>query len=87
ILWGLCMGAQGSLLKAIVAGLVGPQKRATAFGVFDTFYGIAWFAGSAYMGYLYDTNLTGLVIFSMNMQLLAIIVLYLFIRHNKKTAS
>lgn len=84
ILWGLGMGAQGSLLKAVVAGLVGPQKRATAFGVFDTFYGIAWFAGSAYMGYLYDRNLTGLVIFSMNMQLVTIIVLFLFIRNAKR---
>ncbi|HVU55007.1 MAG TPA: MFS transporter [Puia sp.] len=84
ILWGLGMGAQGSLLKAIVAGLVEPRKRATAFGIFDTFYGVAWFAGSAYMGYLYDRSLEGLVIFSMNMQLLAIIVLFLFIRYNRK---
>lgn len=87
IVWGLGMGAQGSILKAIVAGMVAPEKRATAFGLFDTFYGIAWFAGSAYMGYLYDHSLANLVVFSMNMQLLTIIVLGIFLRKNKKLAN
>ena len=84
ILWGIGMGAQGSILKAIVADMIPPQKRATAFGLFDTFYGIAWFAGSALMGYLYDVSLTGLVAFSMNMQTITIIILVIFIIKYKK---
>jgi MFS family permease len=47
VLWGIGMGAQDSLLKAVLAGVVPIEKRSTAFGVFDTGFGVAWFLGSA----------------------------------------
>jgi hypothetical protein len=43
-------GAQDSLLKAVLVGVLPPERRSTAFGVFDTGFGIAWFVGSAVMG-------------------------------------
>ena len=49
--WGIGLGAQDSLLKAMLAGLVPPEKRGTAYGVFDTVFGAAWFIGSALMGF------------------------------------
>jgi MFS family permease len=72
ILWGIGMGAQDSLLKALLSGIVPANKRSTAFGVFDTVFGIAWFAGSAGMGWLYDQSLTGLIVFSVLLQLAAL---------------
>lgn len=72
VLWGLGMAAQESLLKSLVAGIVGASKRSTAFGLFDTGFGVAWFLGSWLMGYLYSVSLPGLVIFSVAMQLLAL---------------
>lgn len=72
ILWGLGMGAQDSLLKATLSGVVPPDKRSTAFGVFDTAYGIAWFAGSATMGLLYDKSIAALIVFSVAIQLAAL---------------
>lgn len=75
ILWGIGMGAQDSLLKAVLAGVVPPETRSTAFGVFDTAFGIAWFAGSAAMGLLYDKSIPGLVAFSVVLQLAALPVL------------
>lgn len=72
ILWGLGLGAQDSCLKAVLSGVVGPEKRSTAFGVFDTGFGIAWFAGSAVMGVLYDKSILALVIFSMILQVSAL---------------
>ena len=83
ILWGLGMGAQGSILKAVIADVVPSAKRATAFGIFDTVYGVAWFAGSAYMGYLYDTSIEGLIRFSVTLQFFAVIILFLFITKYK----
>ncbi|HTZ94852.1 MAG TPA: MFS transporter [Terriglobales bacterium] len=71
ILWGLGMGAD-SCLKAVVASVAPAQKRSTAFGIFDTGFGIAWFAGSAIMGVLYDTSIPALVAFSVVLQLLAL---------------
>jgi MFS family permease len=50
ILWGIGMGAQESILKAVVAGMVPPDRRGSAYGIFNTGYGLAWFVGSALMG-------------------------------------
>jgi MFS family permease len=70
--WGVGMGAQESVLKAAIAGMVPKNKRATAYGIFSTGYGLSWFLGSAFMGILYDRSITALVIFSGTTQLLAI---------------
>ncbi len=78
VLWGIGVGAQGSIMKAILAGMVAPNKRATAFGLFDTLYGIAWFGGSVFIGYLYDKSLVNLVTFSINMQSIALVMLIIF---------
>jgi MFS family permease len=66
------MGAQESVLRAAIATLVPPERRGSAYGLFNAAYGIAWFLGSAVMGYLYDTSLAGLVAFSVLAQVAAI---------------
>jgi hypothetical protein len=40
--------------------------------VFDTVFGVAWFAGSAGMGLLYDISIPGLIVFSFLLQLAAL---------------
>ncbi|HEY1787553.1 MAG TPA: MFS transporter, partial [Verrucomicrobiae bacterium] len=72
LLWGLGMGAQDSLLKAVLSGVIPPDKRSTAYGVFDTVFGVAWFAGSAAMGLLYDKSIPAVVVFSVVLQLAAL---------------
>ena len=72
ILWGLGLGVQESMLKAILTPVLAINKRSTGFGVFDTVFGIAWFVGSAALGLLYDTSIFGLVILSVVLQLLAL---------------
>jgi MFS-type transporter involved in bile tolerance (Atg22 family) len=77
ILWGIGMGAQDSCLKAVLSTAVPPERRSTAFGIFDTGFGIAWFVGSVSMGLLYDRSIPALVLFSVLLQLLALPVLAL----------
>lgn len=84
ILWGIGMGAQESVLKATVADLIPAEKRATAYGLFGTMYGVAWLAGSIFIGYLYDTSLMKVVTFCMNMQSIALIILFFYIWAAKK---
>jgi MFS family permease len=72
VLWGLGMAAQESIVKATVTGMVGPERRASAFGLFDTGFGVFWFAGSLALGVLYDHSVTALVVFSVVLQLAAI---------------
>jgi predicted MFS family arabinose efflux permease len=77
IFWGVGMSAQGSLLQAILTGVIAPQKRSTAFGLFDTGYGIAWFVGSAVMGLLYEKSLMAVALFSVILQLAALPILFI----------
>ncbi|PLZ95273.1 MFS transporter [Fischerella thermalis CCMEE 5268] len=72
IFWGIGMGAQESILKATIAGLVPKCKRASAYGIFGAGYGLSWFLGSTLMGVLYDWSITFLIGFSVLSQLLAI---------------
>jgi len=76
-LWGVGMGAQESIIRAAVAGMVVRAKRGTAYGVFNAAYGGAWFLGSALMGILYDVSLTALVAFAASMQMASIPLLLL----------
>jgi len=78
-LWGIGLGAAESVMRAAVAVLSPSDRRGTAYGIFNAGYGIAWFMGSAIMGWLYDRSLVGLVGFSIALQLAAIpVLLYLF---------
>jgi MFS family permease len=71
-LWGVGMGAQESIMRAAVAGMVAAKRRGTAYGLFNAAFGGAWFLGSALLGVLYDRSLLGLVAFSALAQLLAL---------------
>jgi predicted MFS family arabinose efflux permease len=69
---GIGMGAQESIMRAAIANMTSPTRRATAYGVFNLAYGLAWFAGSAFMGWIYAHSIGGLMAFSVMAQLLAI---------------
>ncbi|MGZ3506670.1 MAG: MFS transporter [Vulcanimicrobiaceae bacterium] len=71
VFWGIGMAAQESLILAVLAR-VARRREATAFGVYDTIFGIAWFAGSALLGFLYARSLIALVTLSAVAQLAAI---------------
>ena len=77
VFWGIGMSAQGSLFQAMLTGVIPPQKRSTAFGLFDTGYGIAWFVGSAVMGLLYDRSVLAVALFSVILQLTALPVFFI----------
>lgn len=76
-IWGIGMGAQESIMRAQVATMVTSDKRGSAYGIFNTGYGLFWFLGSALMGILYDRSIALLVAFSVVAQLSAIPVLLL----------
>ena len=83
MLWGIGMGAQDSLLKAVLANMVSKDKRSEAFGVFDTGFGVAWFLGSAAMGIIYTKSIPALIIFSVVLQVAALPVFALATRREK----
>ncbi|MGZ7108977.1 MAG: MFS transporter [Methanobacterium sp.] len=71
-LWGISLGAQESIMRAAVALMSPTQRRGSAYGVFNTIFGISWFLGSLTMGFLYDISIPYLVLFSMFTQLASV---------------
>ncbi|HHT9136608.1 MAG TPA: MFS transporter [Candidatus Wunengus sp. YC60] len=84
-LWGMGMGAQESIMRAVIADMVPPGRRGTGYGIFNTGYGIFWFFGSAIMGILYDFSLTSLIAFSVVAQLASIPLLLLVRKYQTKS--
>jgi MFS family permease len=84
VLWGIGMGAQESVMRAVIATMVPADKRGSAYGVFNTGFGVAWFLGSAAMGGLYGLSIPALITFSVLAQLGSI---PLFLLAGKSQAS
>ena len=72
ILWGIGMGAQESIMRAVVPSLVPPERRGVAYGLLNLTFGLFWAGGSALMGILYDISFFYLVVFSIIAQLAAV---------------
>lgn len=72
ILWGVVLGAQESTVRAAVAHLVAPGARATAYGIFNTAYGVAWFLGSSALGMAYDRRIPAVIAICVGTQVLAL---------------
>jgi MFS family permease len=81
-LWGVGLGIQESALRACLGRLVSADRRGSAYGIFDTTFGVFWSVGSAAMGLLYGYSLTALVIFSVVAQLSSVPLL-LSVRRNR----
>lgn len=75
-LWGLGMGAQSGVMRAVVADIVNPDLRGTAYGIFNGVFGLFWFMGSALMGWLYDISTIYLILFSCFSQAAALPLLF-----------
>jgi predicted MFS family arabinose efflux permease len=59
--WGAALGVQESTLRATVADLVPPGRRATAYGVLGAVVGVGAAVGGALAGGLYDVSVALLV--------------------------
>jgi MFS family permease len=76
-LWGLGIGVHESLIPAVVAPLVPSSKRASAYGLFTTGYGLFWFLGSIAIGFLYQHSIPAVSTFCVIVELSAIPLLLL----------
>ena len=74
-LWGAATGVQDSTVKALVADLVPPANRGTAYGVFAAFQGLAALVGGALAGWLYRDHVVALSIGTVVVQALAYVPL------------
>jgi MFS family permease len=82
--WGLGMGVHESIIPAVVAPMVSPERRASAYGIFTAGYGVFWFLGSAAIGFLYDHSLTGTIVFCVATQLCAVPIFIWVVKQQKR---
>jgi len=74
-LWGLGMGAQESIMRAVIAEMIPANRRASAYGIFNAAFGLFWFLGSLLMGILYDFSVPAVIVSSFALQLASVLVL------------
>lgn len=86
-LWGLGIGVHESIIPAAVAPMVPPQRRASAYGLFTTGYGVFWFLGSVLIGLFYTVSIPLLVTFCVVIELAAIPLFLLVRRQTPSTTS
>lgn len=72
ILWALGMGTQESIVRAAVSSWIGPDKRATAYGILNMSVGVFGLLGGSLLGALYDWSPVYLMIVSVLIQLASI---------------
>jgi predicted MFS family arabinose efflux permease len=87
MLWGVASGVHDSVMAAAVADMIPAARRAGAYGVFTTIFGVAWFAGSALQGELYDHSIVALVIVAVAAQLLAVAPLLVAVRGTREAVA
>lgn len=72
LLWGAGLGTHELVMQAAIAEMIPKEKLGSAYGLFGAAFGVAWFAGSAAMGALYDFSILAAVALAVVAHLLAI---------------
>lgn len=82
VFWGAVMGIHETIMRAAIADLTSLEHRGLAYGLFNTFYGVAWLFGSTLMGLLYDISPGYINLFVFFMEAVSVPVIF-FIRREK----
>ncbi|MDI6894499.1 MAG: MFS transporter [Bacillota bacterium] len=87
VLWGAAMAVQETIMRAAIAELIPSARRGMAYGIFNTVYGVAWFAGSAAMGVLYELGVPYVILFALLVELASVPLIFLVARSAKTAAA
>ncbi|MDI3542998.1 MAG: hypothetical protein PWP57_601 [Candidatus Atribacteria bacterium] len=83
ILWGIVLGVHETIMRAAVADLTAISHRGSAYGIFNTIYGLSWLLGGALMGVLYEISVSYLIILAVLFELASIPVLLVLEREQR----
>ena len=75
LVWGTAMGVHDSTMRAAVTDFVPAHRRGAGYGTFTAIYGLAWLAGAAVIGALYEVSLTAVGVFVVVVQAVALVLL------------
>jgi MFS family permease len=80
LVWGVALGVHESTMRAAVADLVPPHRRGAGYGTFTAVYGLAWLAGAATIGALYDVSTSAATTFIVAVQVAALAAYVVLLR-------
>ncbi len=86
VLWGIVMAIHETIMRAAIADMVARNNRAFAYGIFNTAYGLAWFMGSAAIGWLYEISIGSILWFISCIQVLSVLSFLFLNKQLKKNA-
>lgn len=86
LLWGCVMAIHETTMRAAVADIAQIQKRATAYGLFNTIYGAGWFVGGTLLGWLYQSALPSLPWVVLGLEVFAAAVFWFLVRRRQPLA-
>jgi MFS family permease len=81
--WGAAMGIHDSTMRAAVADFVPAHRRGAGYGSFTAVYGLAWLAGAAIIGLLYEHSTAAVDLFVTVVQLVALGLLVPLLRGSR----
>ena len=87
VVWGLGMGIHDSTMRAAVADFVPPHRRGAGYGTFTSIYGLAWLAGTAIIGLLYEHSTAAAALFVGAVQLVALGLLVPLLRRPRQVSG
>jgi MFS family permease len=87
VLWGAVMGIHESTMRAAVADLVPRERRGAGYGTFTAIYGLAWLAGSALIGVLYDVSIDTAISYIVAVQAIALLAFLPVLRSSERTGQ
>jgi len=67
-------------MRAAIADLTPIRKRGSAYGIFNTAYGLSWLFGGVIMGFLYDISIIYLILFVALMEMISVPVFFMIKR-------
>jgi predicted MFS family arabinose efflux permease len=77
VLWGAVMGIHETIMRAAIADLIPLERRGSAYGIFNTVYGLSWLIGATLMGFMYEFMPQAISAFVIVMELISIPVFFL----------
>lgn len=80
VVWGTGMGVHDSTLRAAVAEMVPQHRRGAGYGTFSAVYGLAWLAGAAIIGGLYERSAATATWYILGVQAVALVLLAPLVR-------
>lgn len=87
VLWGVVMAAHETIMRAAIADMTTTDRRALAYGAFNTVYGAGWFVGSWALGTLYGRSVSWASLFIVALELAAGAMFLLLRREQRSTTG